>query len=367
MQIFAEVLTRLGCVNVAVMGGDMNQGDQQDSLDIKCDENKIWVGGKEFLVPGTELDPTSISGLTFSQEGVSFRLKLKQNEKLPTLITPAKLNYGGRLKFPAPEIVSDQTYILVCQCGAELGSITPARVLPLPSASWQADSLDWYCCVNKLNKAPVLKPRTADLLYNSYSFVVDIANMIEGAVNKSCVTKEETPGCEEEITKSGGNVSSATVNCKACDSELGSLVRDSLQIWCSSVKLRSGDLCLRSNKEVETVQDSFKIIINGYVIESISAMPKVMIRNRQGKSVVLWIIDKDLTVARSENEGVVKESVMKVLFKDGNDVPDNIMEILELSDSIFDVGLQLMEKSTENFPDCFKVANEFKVSYLPKV
>ena len=123
---------------------------------------------------------------------------------------------------------------------------------------------------------------------------------------------------------------------------------------------------MRSNKEVQTSQDCFKVVINSYVIESISAMPKVMLKNRLGKSLVLWIIDKDLSVAKSGKQGVVKESVMKVLFKDGSDVPDNTMEIIELSNNVFDSGLQLMEKSTENFPESFKVANDFKVSYFPK-
>jgi len=359
MQIFAEILPRLGCVNVAVMGG-VGQVDQ-----IKCDQNNIWVGDKEFTVPGLEFALNSISGVTFSPEGVTFRLKLKQNEKMPTLISPASFNYGGRMKFPPPEIVTDQTYTLICQCGARFGSITPARVLPLPSASWQADSLDWYCCVNKLNKPPVMKPRTSDLLYNSYSFVVDITNIDEDAVNISSESEEVTNESNETDVSEGGKATQV-VSCKACEIELGSLVRDSLQIWCNSALLRCGEVCMRSNKEVETAQDCFKMVINSYVIESISAMPKVMLKNRLSKSLVLWIIDKDLSVAKSGKQGVVKESVMKILFKDGSDVPDSTMEIIELSNNVFDTGLQMLEKITENFPESFKVANDFKVSYFPK-
>jgi len=358
MQIFAEILPRLGCVNVAVMGG------VEQDVKIKCDQG-IVIGDEEFSVPGLELATNSISGVTSSSEGVTFRLKLKQNEKMPTLISPASFNYGGRMKFPSPEIVTDQTYTLICQCGARFGSITPARVLPLPSASWQADSLDWYCCVNKLNKPPVMKPRTSDLLYNSYSFVVDMTNITEDAVNISSESKEVINENKETDVCEGGKAP-RVVTCNSCEIELGSLVRDSLQIWCDSALLRCGEISMRSNKEVESAQDCFKMVINSYVIESISAMPKVMLKNRLGKSLVLWIIDKDLSVAKSGKQGVVKSSVMKVLFKDGSDVPDNTMEIIELSNKVFNAGLQMLEKSTENFPNNFKVANDFKVSYFPK-
>jgi len=361
MQIFVELLPRLGCANVAVMGSE-----DFNSLDIKCDKNKIRVGRQEFLLPGTEFADDSVSGLTVTNEGGSFRLKLKQNEKLPVLITPGTFSYGGRLKFPPPDIVSGQTYALSCHCGAGVGSITPSRVLPLPSGSWQADSLDWYCCVNKLKQAPVLTPRLSDLLYNSYCFVVDISNISKDAVDIIYADKELKNDCED-TTECVGDECVTVVTCKACDSEIGSLSRDSLHIWCSSVLLKYGTTCFSTNADVETIQDCFKVIINSFVIESISAMPRVMLRDRTGNSVILWVIDKNLTIMKSEEKGVVKESVIKILMKEGNDVPDKTVEVVELSCILFDTGLNILRKTTENLPMSFKVANEFMVAYLPKI
>eukprot|EP00092_Neocalanus_flemingeri_P020440 GFUD01022144.1.p1 GENE.GFUD01022144.1~~GFUD01022144.1.p1 ORF type:complete len:368 (-),score=90.35 GFUD01022144.1:19-1122(-) len=363
MQIFAEILPRLGCANVAIMGDCL--GDAGDNLSIKCEKDRVWVGDTVFVIPGLELASNAVSGLVWSSAGVSIRLKLKQNEKLPAFLSAGSFNYGGRLKFPPPEIVPGQTYSLVCQCGDQLGSLTPARVLPLPSGSWQADSLDWYCCVNKLNKPPVMKQRTSDLLFNSYSFVVDMSNIREAAVNIK-TDNNETNSEKEEASDFSEITKTVSVTCVSCDQELGSLARESLQIWCSSAWLQSGDVCIRSNKDVETAQDCFKMVINSYVVESISAMPKVLLKSRSDQSLVIWIIDKDLTVAKSGKAGVIKESVMKVLFKKGSNVPENTMEILDVSNNIFDAGLNLLESSTEGFPDSFKYANEFRVSYFPK-
>ena len=64
MQIFAEILPRLGCVNVSVLGCVL-QADQ-----IKCVQENIWVGEEEFSVPGLEFALNSISGVTFSPEVV---------------------------------------------------------------------------------------------------------------------------------------------------------------------------------------------------------------------------------------------------------------------------------------------------------
>ena len=352
MQVFAELLPRLGCANIAITGSV----NTLNSSDIKCDKNKVLVGGQVFLVPDVEFQPDSISGLSVSKEGTIFRVKLKQNEKLPSLISGNSFNYGGRLKFAPPEIVPEETYVFICQCGAELGKLTPGRVLPLPSGSWQADSLDWYCCVNKLKQAPILKPRTSDFLYNSYCFAVDIVNIDKNTVSIDLVNKE---------VENNDTVPTSVVSCKKCDSEVGSLSRETLYIWCHSVLLRCGDIVHNSNEDVKTAEDCFKMIINSFVIESISSMPKVMLRNRKGKSVVLWVIDKDLTVVKSDDQkGGFKESVMKILHKEGNNVPEKSMELVELSNDLFDTGIKLMEKSTENFPESFQVANEYKVSYL---
>jgi len=357
MQIFAELLPRLGCANIAVTGSVSSL----NSSDIKCDKDKVLVRGKVFLLPGIEFQSDSISGLTVSKKGTIFRVKLKQNEKLPSLIPSNSFNYGGRLKFAPPEIVPEKTYVLTCQCGAEIGRLTPGRVLPLPSGSWQADSLDWYCCVNKLKQAPILKPKTSDFLYNSYCFAVDIVNIEESTVDIDLVDKE---------VENSDTVTTSVVCCKKCDYEVGSLVRETLHIWCHRVLLNcsGSDKAHHSNKDVKTAEDCFITIINSFVIETISAMPKIMLRNRKGKSVVLWVIDKELTVVKSDDhQNGVKESVMKILLKEGNNVPEKSMELVELSNDIFDTGIKLMESSTENLPESFQVANEFRVSYLPRL
>jgi len=360
MKIFAEILPRIGCANVTVTG-DRFGGDDLDSLVIKCGKTKVRLDETEFDLPGIELADNSMSGLVLSEQGACFRLKLKQNEKFPAFLPAGRFNYGGRLKFPVPKIDTCQTYSLTCQCGFLLGSVTPDRVLPLPSGSWKADSLDWYCCVHKLKKPPVLQPRSNDLLYNSYSFVVDKSNFSDAAVVHTLGDSKMNNSEETEFSDL-----TTIITCSRCDVELGSLVRESAYIWSNTVLLKSGESILRSNVEVETAEDCFKMIINSHVIESISAMPKLVVTNRTDQSLVIWIIDKDLTVVKSGTDNVVKETVMKVLFKKESNVPDSSLENVEVSNSIFYAGLKMLENSTKNLPESFKFANEFHVAYFPK-
>merc|ERR1711951_268159 len=94
-------------------------------------------------------------------------------DKLPGLIRPREeLQSFRKFRFSSPSLDLGADYQLVCQCGAVVGSVRPARVLPLPSMSWKSNSLDWFCCAGKLSEAPPVCPRSEDILYNSYSFAV---------------------------------------------------------------------------------------------------------------------------------------------------------------------------------------------------
>ena len=133
-SLFGEVLPRLGCVNLVLTGRSLQQ--------VSVTGNTITVGGQVFSVTGYQFED-QISGLLSTGDCLTFRLKLLNCDKLPGLISPGEEETFTKFQFPPPRLELNVKYELQCQCGARLGQLQPARVLPLPSGSWKSNSLDW--------------------------------------------------------------------------------------------------------------------------------------------------------------------------------------------------------------------------------
>ena len=134
LSLFGEILPRLGCVNLVVAGEGLEE--------VSVGGDTITVAGHSFSVAGYEFEK-QISGLVRSSQGLTCRLKLLNCDRLPGLINPEAEQTFRKLRFPPPRLDLGVEYELECQCGAGLGQVSPARVLPLPSVSWKSNSLDW--------------------------------------------------------------------------------------------------------------------------------------------------------------------------------------------------------------------------------
>ena len=155
VSLFGEILPRLGCINIALTGDDLEE--------VKAGGDTITVGREVFRVTGYQFEE-EISGLTRDERSLIFRLKILDCDKLPGLIRPREeLQSFCKFRFSSPSLELGTEYQLVCRCGAVVGSVRPARVLPLPSMSWKSNSLDWevsfYCQFNvfSLNKTQYLE------------------------------------------------------------------------------------------------------------------------------------------------------------------------------------------------------------------
>ena len=156
-DMFAEVLPRLGCINVAVRADDVNANEASESV-LGClrncfkprisviDGDKLKIGESVVRIP-CHVD-SSVSGLVEEEdEGriswTTFRLKLSKSDQLPELIRPDNV-YNIRVRAAAPSIKPDVHYTLQCSsCHQEIGEVKPSRLLPAPSSGWRSHSLDW--------------------------------------------------------------------------------------------------------------------------------------------------------------------------------------------------------------------------------
>ena len=356
MQIFVEVLPRLGCANVAAYGHGDNLG-----LDIKCFKNLLKINNEEFVFSDVDLESDSISGLNIKSDGLSFRVKLSQSTNLPVILPQSKIYYGvGKAKYSEPDVCLGQEYALTCSCGAVLGHLTPTRVLPLPSESWQADCFDWYCCISKLREAPKLELRRSDLLYNAYSIIIHKDNISEDVISMD--SKNIGTFKAEKLPAPAG----CAIKCNVCNREIGISCRNNLQIWGLSVYLKMQDTSTRINKKVNSAKEFFIMLINSFVNESITNMNKFFVKNRDGgESILVWIMDSNLTILRSDVRGLRKEVVIKVLFKEESKDHNNLT-VKELPNMIYKEGLETLLTSTLDMPTNFRKANEWSVAYVTK-
>merc|ERR1711973_421498 len=117
---------------------------------------------------------------------------------------------------------------------------------------------------------------------------------------------------------------------------------------------------------VSDKSECLKMIIRTHVSDNFSRTPKFLLRNRIGDEVLLWIIDKDLLVVDGTELDVIERSFIKLLYKRtsrGISTPDsNQIDVIEVSDTLFDEALEVFDNSSENLSESFKSANGFRVA-----
>ena len=111
------------------------------------------------------------------------------------------------------------------------------------------------------------------------------------------------------------------------------------------------------------------MIVNSYVETSFEAMPKLLLKNRKNEVLLLWVMDKNLTIIQSVDQEVIEKTVLKILFKvvEERNVPElQNLETINTSNKILKAGLHFLERSSDNLPESFKNANNYKVCYFDK-
>ena len=83
---------------------------------------------------------------------------------------------------------------------------------------------------------------------------------------------------------------------------------------------------------------------------------------------MLWAMDKELLLFKgTRGQLAQKSTVIKMLFNQQSEAADDSLTVLTVSDEVLEAGLELLEESTRDFPDSVKLANSFRVGYLPSL
>ncbi len=293
-----------------------------------------------------------------------------------------------RKKAPsAPSVVSDRRYLLTCAaCRSRLGQLRVGRVLPAPAAGWRHGATSWFCCVNRLDRAPDLALRETDLLYGPATC------SLHRAALPSLATKDDDSDSNDKDRL-------RVVACPTCGVEIGTLVEEAVECeyaalhflpWDSfdddvtdngrdvtpdpqlSSKHSGGKICDKDAlaPAVHPAGASWGANFLAYLASRVQEAPELMPRlalsprGRRTERLHLWIADRQLTILRSgESDQLTVSTVSKVLFKlsTGGEEEE---EIVEVSERLFRSGLAMLQDSCRHFPDTIRTFQDYTVAYL---
>ncbi len=266
------------------------------------------------------------------------------------------------------------------------------RVLPAPAAGWRHGATNWFCCVNRLDRAPDLALRETDLLYGPatcslhraalHSLVVATNDDGESDSNdKDRLRVGACPTCGEEI----GTLVEEVVECEyaalhflpwdSCDDDVTDGERDVTTDPQLSGKPNGGKICDKDAlaPAVHPAGASWGANFLAYLASRVQEAPELMPRlalsprgKKRTERLHLWIADRQLTILRSaESDQLTASTVSKVLFKlsaGGGEEGEEIVE--EVSERLYRAGVALLQDSCRHFPDTVRTFQDYQVAYL---
>ena len=371
-DVFIELLPRLGCANVAVIGDDV------DVEDVKVHDDIVMVGDRRIIFPDKFKLDNLVTGLIRGDNNLTFRLKFLHNDKLPDVIDGVTRNLykKEKINYSKPNVQCGFENRILCRCGALLGFLTPGRLLELPSLGWRSNSLDWFCCVNKLSQPPKVEPQQDDVLYNAFSVVIHSSHVSDDSVTISiCEIQQSvvTSTHECEKRKKVETECIKIVHCSICHQDLGTSIDGFIHFWNYAVTFSREKDTLPVAKSILNPQDCFIAIIRSHISDIFTSnMLKFVILNRNNEGTLFWVMDKNITMLESVKGASLDEmKYIKILFKELNSdcgtIPDqNNLETINISNEIYDEGLKFLTESTSLLPESFQTANSFSIAYLKK-
>jgi hypothetical protein len=307
----------------------------------------------------------------------------------------------------APSVLPDRLYILNCAaCRGRLGQLRVGRVLPAPAAGWRHGATHWFCCVNRLDRAPDLALRETDLLYGPATCSLHRAALPSLAVATNDDSDSESN--DTERLRVG--------TCPTCGVEIGTLVEEAVECEYAALHFLPWDSCaddviadngrdVTTDPQLSSKKHSggkicdkdalapavhpagaswganFLAYLAARVQEAPELMPRLALspRCKRTERLHLWIADRQLTILRSaeadqltvstvrsaESDQLTVSTVSKVLFKlsaAGGEEEEEIVE--EVSERLYRAGVALLQDSCRHFPDTVRTFQDYSVAYL---
>jgi hypothetical protein len=313
-----------------------------------------------------------------------------------------------RTKAPsAPSVVPDRRYLLTCAaCQSRLGELRVGRVLPAPAAGWRHGATQWFCCVNRLDRAPDLALRETDLLYGPATC------SLHRAALPSLVVANNDDGDSDSESNDKDRLRVGT--CPTCGVEVGTLVEEAVECEYAALHFLQRNSCADdvtdNGRDVTTDPQlsgkpsggkicdkdalapavhpagaswgaNFLAYLASRVQEAPELMPRLALSPRGSRTdrLHLWIADRQLTILRSceadqltvstvrscEADQLTVSTVSKVLFKlsaAGGEEEEELVEVV--SERLYRAGLALLQESCRHFPDTVRTFQDYRVAYL---
>jgi hypothetical protein len=295
--------------------------------------------------------------------------------------------------------VPDRLYLLTCAaCQSRLGQLRVGRVLPAPAAGWRHGATNWFCCVNRLDRAPDLALRETDVLYGPATCSLHRAALPSLVV---ATNDDDSESNDKDRLRVG--------TCRTCGVEIGTLVEEAVECEYAALHFLQWDSCaddvtdngrdvtadpqvedslpeeqLSSNQSGGKICDqdalapavhpagaswgaNFLAYLAARVQEAPELMPRLALtpRGKRTERLHLWIADRQLTILRSaEADQLTASTVSKVLFKLSTAGGEEEEIVEEVSERLYRAGLVLLQDSCRHFPDTVRTFQDYQVAYL---
>ncbi len=272
------------------------------------------------------------------------------------------------------------------------------RVLPAPAAGWRHGATNWFCCVNRLDRAPDLALRETDVLYGPATCSLHRAALPSLVV---ATNDDDSESNDKDRLRVG--------TCRTCGVEIGTLVEEAVECEYAALHFLQWDSCaddvtdngrdvtadpqvedslpeeqLSSNQSGGKICDqdalapavhpagaswgaNFLAYLAARVQEAPELMPRLALtpRGKRTERLHLWIADRQLTILRSaEADQLTASTVSKVLFKLSTAGGEEEEIVEEVSERLYRAGLVLLQDSCRHFPDTVRTFQDYQVAYL---
>lgn len=347
--VVIELRPKLQSANVFI---SLENPKKVTSVNLQSDSVQLrFEGGCGGTIDfsGFKAVPSSLASVKLTSSCVSFRFCTAQPSKLGSFKSELLNNPSPAPAVPKIPVCAAQTeYSLNCtNCRNSLNGTTLKfdRVLPLPDS---VDQSDWFCHSRTNHN---LEPTVKDLFFSACFVHINQLN-VSG----------------KTLTKNGVFV------CKYCLNWLG------IQHGSTTVKfwLNCANFTCPDSQEGNTstgLSDSFLAINNSFNKLLNTSKIIFFLKNSDGTAdrLLLWIIEKQLDLVITDQNGRKQTKVAKVLFRFIRTKDDEILQtwfedqtvdLVDVSKNMMLEVLKHLYLHNDLFPDQFKKSNDFLISYL---
>lgn len=334
-NLLIEVRPNLQSVNVFLQ----LKHNSKVQVSLREDSFILNIDGKDHAIPSLnfQIIPSSLSNLKIEEDHLSFRFTTQSVHKNFGSFKSEVLELSDNTIRNSEECFLRQNlnYKILCKnCLHPISTnFKTNRVLPLPSDT--SEQNDWFCHAPACAKVTNLNPQKDDIFYSE------------------CYVHVNTENCVE--LKTLGSV----LHCMKCCNWLGLIQNEETnRLWFNTVQFQSET----EEYKTDPLMDAFKTI-SSLLAEPLLTSSKIMlttqISDEEVNNLLLWVLEKNLTVGMYKDNKWETLKLAKVFFTSVDSDNDLVMQWKQ------DVGVSCVSVSKNMIVDLINHLSEMK-KYIPK-